>query len=374
MDKRIKVFVIVLILVIGLVGCGAPAKPAQPLPKSVTNWIDSSSKALISQFGLPGISVGVRLGNYAPYVQGYGHANVDKSIAASAETVYRIASLTRTFTAAAILKLDQDSQLKLDDPAVKYLPTLPQAWSRVTIRQLITDSSGIPNLFDPTLVDKYFGIQVKSVDVLNFFMAQKPALNFTPGTQWEPSDTNPFLLGLIIEKVSGMTYGAYLQKEFIKPLGLTHTSHCLQDPPGLAQGYLILDLNLEPSNSTNSASVAYSAAGICSSTGDLLTWQKALASGKVLKSEFYNLMETPVINNTDNTLGSAYGYWVIKRSGLKVLTLGGQWDGFISQETIYPEKDLAIVLLSNGVPTQASQQSPLATLEAVIANEMLKAP
>jgi Beta-lactamase class C and other penicillin binding proteins len=157
-----------------------------------------------------GASVAVIRDGKVLLAKGYGLANVEPKTPASAETVYEIASLTKQFTATAVMLLIEEGKVSLDAPAAKYQPDIPEKWRAVTVRQLLNQTSGIKNYTAlPALAaDKEYTPK----EIIEAVAAEP--LEFTPGSAWRYSNTNYFLLGLLIEKVSGASYGEFLKKEF----------------------------------------------------------------------------------------------------------------------------------------------------------------
>jgi CubicO group peptidase (beta-lactamase class C family) len=232
---------------------------------------------------LAGLTLGIRHGNQIPFMASYGYANKETLIPAGIDTIYMLGSVTKQFTAAVIMNLMEQGRLGLDDPISQYLTDVPRRWEVVRIRQLLTHTGGIPNYATDSMG---FDItQFYTPEELMVKFTQWNLLDFEPGTRWEYSNRGYFLLGMIIKKITGQNYSDYLQQHILKPLGLEHTGSCVNVTQNLAQGYRILAFGTEPELAPPvNASFAYGAGDLCSTAGDLLEWQEALATGRVVKN------------------------------------------------------------------------------------------
>ena len=314
-------------------------------PSETVAGIDTLAKTLLHDVPLAGLTVAVRQGARPAYIQGYGYAEAAAQTPAQASTVYEIASLTKQFTAAAIMQLAEQGQLQLDDTAASYLPDLPDAAQAITVRQLLNHTSGLPrNDYMYLILDQ--PRLYAPAEVLKVYNQSLKALSFAPGTQWEYSNMGYFWLGSIIEAVSGQTYGDYLAQHLLGPAGLASTTYCAAPPPGLAQGYQVSGPPWASAKSEN-LSVAFSAGGLCSTAGDLIKWQQALAGGQVVSAATYQAMTTPTTLLNGTPLSYGYGLKVGDYGGAPAVYHQGQVAGFNSILAYYPEEDLTVVLLTN---------------------------
>jgi CubicO group peptidase (beta-lactamase class C family) len=209
----------------------------QPSRATLTTRIDSLAGAFIADTHTPAVSVAVLRGKDTLVMKGYGDASIDSHRAATASTVYRIGSITKQFTSAAVMRLVERGKLSLDDPMSKYLPDVPLHDHIVTIRQLLNHTSGIHSYTSEPAWQKTWAEEFTPRQVVAF--VDKDTFDFAPGAAWRYNNTGYVLLGMIIEKVTGETYASYLQHDLFTPLGLRQTSYCPSRPtdPSCADGY-----------------------------------------------------------------------------------------------------------------------------------------
>ena len=211
--------------------------------------------------------------------KGYGSANLEWSIPDSPSTKFRLGSITKQFTAASILLLEERGKLNIDDPVKKYMPDAPSAWDKITIYNLLTHTSGIPSF---TSFPDYESTEATSTTPKELVarFRDKP-LNFQPGEKWEYSNSGYVLLGYLLEKVSGQSYKDFLQENIFKPLGMNDSGYDSNTAIIMhrASGYV-----LSPTGPENAGyvdmSIPFSAGALYSTTEDLLRWEQGLFGGK----------------------------------------------------------------------------------------------
>lgn len=316
--------------------------------------IDSLAEATLRDGPVAGLTIGVKRGADLLLVKGYGDADIENSVPMTAETVYRIGSLTKQFTAAAVMQLVEAGLIDLDDPLTQYLPNYPTQGHEVSIRHLLTHTSGIKSY---TSLGDVFWLKAGLLDLTHTEMLelfQDEPFDFAPGEAYRYNNSGYYLLGMIIEEVSGDTYDDYLDAHLFGPLGLSRSSYCheAQIIRGRAEGYeqgagwLLNDGSI-------SMNTPGAAGALCSTVPDLLSWTAALRSGRVVSSASYQAMTTSGLLND----GSATGYGL----ALGLAPLGeharvahtGGINGFSTVMAHYPGSDLDIVVLSN-----TSSQAP----------------
>jgi len=272
--------------------------------------------------------------------QGYGYANLEWKAPASPTTRYRLASITKQFTAASILLLQERGKLNIQNPIRKYLPEAPAAWDKITIYNLLTHTSGIPNytlLPDQRALDPF---PITSMQLVARFW-NKP-LDFQPGEQERYSNSGYAVLGYLIERLSGQPYGDFVEQNIFQPLGMSHSSYGSDSAivPERAAGY-----EPTPTGPRNvefgHISMSYAAGALISTTEDLLLWEQALFSGKLLTPASVQAMTTPFKNNY------AFGLIVKTESGRKTIQHEGSVGGFNTQMTYYPDDKLTVIVLAN---------------------------
>jgi CubicO group peptidase (beta-lactamase class C family) len=305
-----------------------------------------------------GIAVLVSKDGNVIYKKGFGYADIEKKELIKPDTKFRIGSITKQFTAAAILKLQEEGKISITDKLSEFLPDFPRA-DEVSIHQLLTHTSGIHSYTGkPEFIDKVVS-PVTEEELIAFF--KNDPYDFSPGEKWLYNNSAFFLLGHIIGKVTGKPYGDYLKETFFDPLGMTntgvHTSKLkLQNE---AKGYTKENGKYKPSTNWD-MSWAGGAGALYSTVEDLYKWNEALFSGKVLQEKSLKAGHTPVmLSNGKKPDNANYGYgWALgDYRGQDIVEHGGGLHGFISQLTRYPEENVTVVLLTNITPPEVSINS-----------------
>jgi D-alanyl-D-alanine carboxypeptidase len=293
-------------------------------------------------YGIPGISIAVQRGNEIVYEKGYGFANREQEIPVDRTTIFQIASVTKQFTAAAIMRLVERGALELSDSVRDYVPELDTRGRTITIEQLLNHTSGLPD-YIRLITDPYKPMtQTEVVALIN-----SGPLNFPPGTSWSYDNSGYYLLGMVIERITGLTYAEYLDREIIQPLGLLHTSYCGTNPAQpMPDGYLMFGGNVTAVRAAHN-SLGYSAGSLCSSASDLRRWSEALTSGLVVTPQSYEQMTARTRLADGRTVGYGYGLGLGIRYGERVVEHGGSILGFLSYLGWYPEPDVRIAVLVN---------------------------
>lgn len=286
--------------------------------------------------GVPGVVIGVRKGN-AFYTKAWGDADVEAHVPEHAETVHQIASVSKQFTAAAILRLVEQGKLRLDDRASRYVIELDSRFDGVTIERLMSHTSGLLE-FDVTIGDLY---SEKSQALM--LDAVRPPY-FTPGTTHFYSNMGYFLLAVVIERASNQTYEQFLRDEFFAPFGLDDTSVCGSDGP-VPVGYLRAPRQkVEPYH----MSIFLGSGSLCSTVMDLLAWNNALANGMAVTPQSYVLMTTPVVPSV-SPAPYPYGFGLVPDTldGRRRVWHNGLLPGFRSHLSWFPDENLTIAVLVN---------------------------
>jgi len=338
--------------------------------RDLTRYVDSVANAAIADHRTAGVSIAVVKNGRTILAKGYGFADLENDVPATTETVYRIGSITKQFTAAAIMRLMEQGKLSLDDTLQKFIPTFPTQGNRVTIRHLLTHTSGIRSY--TSLGQKFErGMRLDfTPDSMLALFANEP-FDFKPGDQWRYDNSGYFLLGVIIEKLTGKPYGKYVQDEFFTPLGLTGTIYCDLAPliKHRAQGYEGQPpdghfINAAPLSMTQ----PYAAGSLCSTVNGLAAWTLALSSGKVVSPASYKLMTTPGTLNSGATHTYGFGLNISTLRGHRQIHHNGGINGFISELHYYPDDSLVTVVLTN----TGSPAAPM--IEKLVARRALAIP
>lgn len=281
------------------------------------------------------------------FEKAYGLGNEEWGSDNTIHTKFRIASLSKQFTAACILLLQERGRLSVRDPISRYLSGLPSAWQAVTIHELLTHTSGVPNSSssDNARIDRTGATPQQLIALV----ADQP-LEFTPGTKWSYSNTGYIVLGMLVEKISGQSYADFLRTNIFEPLRMSDSGYdrardILKER---ASGYKIVDSHIANADLFD-MSVPFSAGGIYSTVEDLYRWNEALAeNGKLLSVDSLKQMFTEYPEATHE--GQHYGYGVVisrLKFGRLMYYHGGGVEGFSSSIQRYPGDRVCIVVLSN---------------------------
>jgi CubicO group peptidase (beta-lactamase class C family) len=323
--------------------------------------IDAIVESAMKEGGITGASVGVMQSGHVIHSRGYGLRDVENELPATANTVYAIGSITKQFTAAAILRLVEQGEIGLEDPITNYIPGYPNG-DEITVRSLLNHTSGIPNY---TMIEdwwKTMTVEMQPEEVIRIFRDEP--LDFTPGTRFSYSNSGYFLLGYIVEQVTGERFGGYLNEAFFQPLDLESTRYCDNSVliPDRARGYKRRGGSLVNAAYV-STSQAYAAGAVCSNVSDLLRWLRALSGGIAVEAESYERMSSPghLVDGTPIEYG--YGLAVSHLDGHRRVTHVGGTLGFASFISFYEDDSLAIVVLTNTEDAQAANiESDIARL------------
>jgi D-alanyl-D-alanine carboxypeptidase len=285
------------------------------------------------------------------FENGYGYADEEWSAHNSPSTKFRIASLTKQFTGASILLLQERGLLRVKEAASKYVSDLPSAWQPITIHQLLTHTSGIPNYVGLPRTDEYYRTGATPRAILD--MATNRPLEFTPGSQLRYTNTGYVLLGMIIEKVSRGSYEQFLMNNIFGPLGMVNSGydHASTILKGRASGYMMKDGHLVNADFVD-MSFPYAAGGIYSTAGDIYLWNEGLANGKLLSESSTQQMFAKYPETLLQGMHYGYGVVIAERFGRLLYYHGGGVQGFETAIQRYPEEHLCIVVLENLDPTK----------------------
>ena len=337
-----------------LVSIGASSAIAQT-GAVLEQQLDSIASAGVRENRAVGIVAAVVKGNDTLLLKAYGKAVVESDSAATVDTVFQLNSDTKQFTAAAILQLRDQGKLTLDDDITKWLPDFETRGNKVTLRHLLNHTSGIAELGG---MQELRAIQLMRNPTATrddvYKVIKRYPFMFPTGTMEIYSNTNFWLLGLIIEKASGMTYADYVEKKIFEPLGMTRSMYCTNAEKvarrasgyGMRSGRPIL---VPPIVYTG----AQGSGAICSTAEDVITWLKALHGGKVLTPKSYAEMIKPAMLNDGTRLRYSMGLIVGEdANGSRFIGHGGGGFGFSSVTRWYPEAKLAVVVLTNSEPDE----------------------
>ncbi|MGO8926393.1 MAG: serine hydrolase domain-containing protein [Limisphaerales bacterium] len=305
--------------------------------------VDNYLRSQMRQHRIPGLTLKIIRDGKEIKTAAYGLANVELNVPAKPETVFEIGSVTKQFTAAGVLLLAQDGKLSVDDRISKHLKDTPAAWANVTIRHLLTHTSGIKSY---TGLD---GFQLwRHLTQAQFIQAiGKEPMEFQPGDSWKYCNTGFSLLGYIIENVSGKNYWDFMGERVFQPLGMLATTNRLPSLiiPNRAAGYE--QTNHVWINRDSDLTEVFSAGAIASTVGDLAKWNAALDGDRLLNAASKAQMWTPVKLNDGKTRKYGFGWNVDAVEGHKNIGHGGSTSGFSASIQRFPDDRLAVIILTN---------------------------
>jgi D-alanyl-D-alanine carboxypeptidase len=312
---------------------------------SITQQIDAAV-APFYKADAPGAVVLVTKDGKVLLRKGYGMADVAAKLPLHPDASLRIGSVTKQFTAVAILLLMEEGKLSLSDPVTRFFPDYPAAGQTVTIAHLLAHSSGLVNYTSK----KDFMAHVAQETTVPHMMAlfQHDPLEFTPGARHAYSNSGYVLLGAIIEKLSGQPYGKFLEQRIFVPLGMTQTAYegMERGPTLRATGHTKKEQGFTVSDKM-SISQAYAAGGLVSSVDDLARWDAAITAGKLLSKESWKRAHTAYTFNDGKRSGYGFGWEVVTVRGSPALTHGGSIAGYISHVVRLPQEKVFVTVLAN---------------------------
>jgi D-alanyl-D-alanine carboxypeptidase len=327
-----------------LLGLVVATANAQPAGATLEEDVQSAVQAHILSKGVPSVSVAVMRDGKMVLQRAWGLADVDKKVQADAATTYQIASVSKMFTAALVLKQVDLGRLSLNDSVAKHLTGLKPEFHGITVEQLLNHTSGLPNDFR----DPQRRLERRSPEEL-FGMIAGTTLAGEPGRAYVYSNTGYALAGLLIQKLYGTSYEAALRDEIARPLGLTLAA-CAEPRPRDASGYMrSADGKIGPPPGLHHSQLL-GAGGVCSSAGDLVKWMHALNTGRVLSASSYTAMTT--LRGAAVAGDYGLGLYVRPRAwGDNAIVGGGvTQNGFVAELQWYPEKVTATAVLYNVGP------------------------
>jgi CubicO group peptidase (beta-lactamase class C family) len=329
-------------LLLSVVGCGGTSNSANP-DGSLGSTVDALAQTAVQQQGIPGITVALAKNGSVLYLKGYGVSDLATQQPAEPPDIFEIGSITKQFTAAIIMQLQEQGKLRVDDSLSLYLPqyTFPAS---ITLRMLLSHTSGLANYTDFPQLGDWVKHGVSEATVLTA-VGQAP-LQFQPGTQYSYSNSNFFALGTIIENVTGLSYQTNLEQRIFGPLKMSSTYYELPPAGQAAIGYRNNGAGLVPAVLWD-RSAAFAAGALSTDLKDLITWDNALLRGKVVSAASFQAMTTS--NGFPMPGGGSYGFGLALYTfnNRPIIWHNGQIGGFTAETAVFLDSGFSIVVLTN---------------------------
>ena len=308
--------------------------------------IDKAVNEILTRTGAPSASIAVVRDGKILYTHAYGTANLETRTPASPQMRYSIGSISKQFTAAAVLMLAEDGKLSLDDKIARWLPDLMRA-NEVTIRQLLSMTSGYQDYWPQDYVMPMMLQPVTAQEIINRW-ARIP-LDFEPGTRWQYSNTNYVIAGQIVEKAAGMPLLDLLQKRVFGPLQMTSVANIDDAPLGSTDPARYLRYALGPPRPAPKEGTGwlFAAGELAMTASDLAKWDISMIDQTVMKPQSYRELQREI--QLANGAGSRYGLGVGVSlvDGRRLISHGGEVSGFTARNSVYPDDRVAVVAFSN---------------------------
>ncbi len=349
-----------------LLSIAAVASAQGTLGGDVAAKVEAAVHDVMTRTGVPSASVGIVQQGRIVFAKAYGKARLDPALPANADMLYAVGSISKQFTAACILLLQEEGKLSVEDPVGKYFPELTRS-GEVTIRNILSHTSGYRDYAPQDYTIPAWTKPTTAVNIVHEWATQP--LDFEPGTQYQYSNTNFNIAGLIVEKVSGEPFWSFLSRRVLKPLGMAHTIDLDADHEKVQPiGYMRNALGpLRPA--IIEASGWYFADGeMAMPVSDLLAWDISVMNRSLLKPASYAVMETDVKLKNGDSARYGLGVSLSVRDGHRVVAHGGEVGGFVASNTVFPDDKIAIAVLTN------QEASPAAGSIARAISALLLAP
>ncbi|HKP81713.1 MAG TPA: serine hydrolase domain-containing protein [Pyrinomonadaceae bacterium] len=327
--------------------------------------IDDYIRAEMQSQQIPGVALAVVKDGNVVLARGYGFANVEHQVPVKPETIFQSGSTGKQFTATAVMMLVEEGKLSLEDKITKYFTGAPEAWREITVRHMLTHTSGMTD-YPPD-----FDMRRDYTEDDLFQRIKTIPLAFQPGEKWSYSNIAYVMLGILIHKVSGKFYGDFLQERIFKPLGMS-TARIISEAdiiPNRAAGYRLVNGQLKNQSWVSPTLNTTADGALYLTVYDMAKWDAALYTDKLLKRTTLEQMWTPVKLNNGKTQPYGFGWSLGEVRGHRIIEHGGSWQGFKAQITRYVDDKLTVIVFANQI---RANQTKLAHGVAAIINPELK--
>ncbi|MBK0062106.1 MULTISPECIES: serine hydrolase domain-containing protein [unclassified Acinetobacter] len=306
------------------------------------NNFDNYIYAELKRQNIPGIAVGIFQNGHPVFMQGYGLSNIEHNVPVLTNTVFQTASIGKMFTAMAVMLLVEDKRIRLDESITAYLPTAPKHWQTITLRHLLTHTSGLG------AIDIDIKQEFTDDEYLEYYYAAP--IEFLPGERWSYSNTGYSVLGFIINKVTGKQYGVILQQRLFNPAGM-HSACIINDTDIVmhrAAGYENILGEIKNQQWISASANTLAEGSLLLSLEDYLKWDNIVASRRILSKESWKQILSPVVLNNGQSYPYGFG-WDIQHHNQNQLIIGheGSWQGFRTALQRYDQDGITFVVLAN---------------------------
>ena len=325
---------------------------AAPADAALARQVDSIANQVLQSTGVPSASVAVVKKGRLAYANAYGAAKLEPRVTATPDMRYAIGSISKQFTAVAVLLLQQDGKLKLDDPVSRFIPGLTRG-TEVTVRQLLSHTSGYQDFWPQDYVMPMM-LQATTPQAIADRWAKQP-LDFDPGSRWQYSNTNYTLAGIVVEKASGMPFFQFVRTRILAPVGLASAQDFDASPRAAnTTGYIRYGLGPLRAAPDAGSGWMWAAGELAMTASDLAKWDINLIRHGLLKPESYRELQREVVLNNGAGTGYALGLDVAMQGGRFMIEHSGEVSGFTAENMVFPDDSAAIVVLTNQDAAPAS--------------------
>jgi D-alanyl-D-alanine carboxypeptidase len=323
-----------------------------PTDASLGPRVDSIAAHVLQSTGVPSASVAVVTHGQLAYAKAYGTAKLEPRVAAGADMRYAIGSISKQFTATAILLLAQDGKLSLDDPVSRFVPGLTRG-NEVTLREVLSHTSGYQDFWPQDYVMPMMLKAATPQSIVDRW--GKQPLDFDPGTRWQYSNTNYTIAGMIVEKASGMPFFQFVRTRILNPVGLTSANDFDTSPSAAnATGYLRYALGPLRQAPDAGSGWMWAAGELAMTASDLAKWDISLIRHSLLSPESYHALESEVPLKNGAGTGYGLGVDVAMQGGRFLVEHSGEVSGFTAENMVFPDDSAAVVVLTNQDAAPAS--------------------
>jgi CubicO group peptidase (beta-lactamase class C family) len=330
----------------------APSSPSMPQNQSADDKrLDALVRGEMRRQHIPGLALGVYLDGKIVKARGYGIANVEWDVPVKPDTLFQSGSIGKQFVAVAVMMLVEEGKVGLDDSLQKYFSDAPKTWKNITVRNLLTHTSGLGEYesAERTKPDGPFYLRLDFTEQELYKKIAEIPLDSKPCERWSYRNTNYALLGILIRKVTGEFYGDYLQERIFRPLGMS-TARIISDEDIIshrAAGYRLVNNQLKNQEWVSPTFNSTADGALYLTVLDLEKWDAALYTEKLIKKSSLDQMWTPVTCADGKEYHYGFGWWIQQANSHRLLEHGGAWQGFSAEISRYVNDRLTVVVLTN---------------------------